>query len=248
MEWFKHDSGATQDAKIKKLLMRHGAVGYAVYFHCLELITSDLTVSNVTFMLEHDSEIIADNLRITGTTEKSGQELVEDIMRTIIDLDLLQTNNGFIYGLKLLKRLDLSMTGNQKMRNLIQEAKEHHDLVMTQSCKKRLEEKRIDKNRLDKSIVSDDTPKTKRFSKPTLEEVTDYCEERLNSVDPGKFVDYYEANGWRVGRNPMKDWKAAIRTWEKNNFDSPKKETNEEKAARVTAEIFADLRAKGEME
>lgn len=57
--------------------------------------------------------------------------------------------------------------------------------------------------------------KEKRFRKPTLEEVKAYCEERRNSVDPQHFIDYYESNGWRVGRNPMKDWKAAVRTWER---------------------------------
>jgi len=65
---------------------------------------------------------------------------------------------------------------------------------------------------------SDEIPKTpqKRFVKPTLEEIKAYCGERKNTVSPEKFLDYYEANGWRVGRNPMKGWRAAIRTWEKN--------------------------------
>jgi DNA-binding Lrp family transcriptional regulator len=51
---------------------------------------------------------------------------------------------------------------------------------------------------------------------PTLQEVTLYCKERGNTVDPQHWFDYYTANGWRVGRNSMKDWKAAVRTWEKN--------------------------------
>lgn len=56
----------------------------------------------------------------------------------------------------------------------------------------------------------------KRFVKPSLEEIKAYCAERKNTVSPEKFLDYYEANGWKVGRNPMKDWRAAVRTWEKN--------------------------------
>lgn len=54
-----------------------------------------------------------------------------------------------------------------------------------------------------------------RFAPPTLDEVRAYCRERKNSVDPERFMDYYQANGWRVGKNPMKDWKAAVRNWEK---------------------------------
>lgn len=70
-----------------------------------------------------------------------------------------------------------------------------------------------DKLSKDNSIVSD----RKRFTAPTKEEVIAYCKERGNRVDPERFIDYYTSNGWKVGKNPMKDWKAAIRTWEKGD-------------------------------
>lgn len=58
-----------------------------------------------------------------------------------------------------------------------------------------------------------------RFTPPTVEEVSAYCRERGNDVDPEQFVDHYTANGWRVGgKSAMKDWKAAVRNWERNNF------------------------------
>jgi hypothetical protein len=60
-------------------------------------------------------------------------------------------------------------------------------------------------------------PKASRFRPPSLSEVTEYCNQRGNSVDPGAFVAYYESNGWRVGRNKMRDWQAAVRTWEQRN-------------------------------
>ena len=56
---------------------------------------------------------------------------------------------------------------------------------------------------------------------PTIEQVRDYCRERGNSVNPSKWMAHYESNGWRVGRNPMKDWKAAVRTWEHGSFGFP---------------------------
>ena len=59
-----------------------------------------------------------------------------------------------------------------------------------------------------------------RFQPPQVEEVIAYCEERGNNVDAQRFVDYYTANGWKVGKNAMKDWKAAVRTWER--ADAPK--------------------------
>ena len=64
--------------------------------------------------------------------------------------------------------------------------------------------------------------KNKRFVKPTVEEVRDYCIERKNNISAQYFYDYYEANGWKVGKNPMKDWKATVRNWERRDFCSNK--------------------------
>lgn len=69
----------------------------------------------------------------------------------------------------------------------------------------------------------EDKEPQKRFTKPTLEEVQAYCQERNNNVDAQKWYDYYSANGWRVGKNPMKDWKAAIRTWERGDSNGKPK-------------------------
>ena len=127
MQWFKHDTNATMDYKIRKLIIKYGAIGYAVYFHCLELIAEGINENNITFELEHDSEIIADDLRIQGTAEQSGKELVEEIMRFMISLNLFEENNGHIFCFKLLKRLDTSMTSNRKFREIINKAKDQHD-------------------------------------------------------------------------------------------------------------------------
>lgn len=56
-----------------------------------------------------------------------------------------------------------------------------------------------------------------RFTPPTIHEVAEYCQERQNSVDPQQFVDFYASKGWRVGNQPMRDWRAAVRTWERRD-------------------------------
>ena len=53
------------------------------------------------------------------------------------------------------------------------------------------------------------------FQKPNLDQVMEYCQERGNTINAEQFMDFYESKGWRVGNQPMKDWKAAVRTWEK---------------------------------
>lgn len=68
-----------------------------------------------------------------------------------------------------------------------------------------------------------------KFVKPTVDDVAAYCAERKNGIDPQHFVDYYERNGWIVGKTAMKDWKATVRTWEKNQYNQPK--TNETPAS-----------------
>lgn len=59
--------------------------------------------------------------------------------------------------------------------------------------------------------------KAKRFTRPSVEEVSAYCAERGNAVNAEAFVDFYESKGWKVGNSPMKDWRAAVRTWEKRD-------------------------------
>ena len=68
----------------------------------------------------------------------------------------------------------------------------------------------------------DKTKTSRRFTPPALDEVKAYIAEKGYRVDAERWVAYYESNGWKVGRNPMKDWKAAVRTWATNGYDSPK--------------------------
>jgi len=65
--------------------------------------------------------------------------------------------------------------------------------------------------------IGDDMKKDKKFVKPTETEVNAYCEERKNGIDATAFVAFYESKGWVVGKSPMKDWKAAVRTWEQSH-------------------------------
>lgn len=84
--------------------------------------------------------------------------------------------------------------------------------------------------------------KRKVFIKPTVADVANYCAERRNNIDPQYFVDKYEGNGWMVGDNKMKDWKAVIRTWEQNGFETgrekqPSRQRPESQKARDAREI-----------
>lgn len=79
-------------------------------------------------------------------------------------------------------------------------------------------------------------PKRKRFVPPTVDEVRAYCIERKNKVDAQRFIDYYTANGWRVGKNKMQDWKAAVRTWERNGYSDNQTQKVGENGVAIKAE------------
>ena len=76
--------------------------------------------------------------------------------------------------------------------------------------------------------ISKKSTRQKKFVPPTVEEVAAYCLERKNKVDAAYFVDHYTSNGWKVGKQNMKDWKAAVRTWEKNGYNQPSKKQDAE--------------------
>lgn len=102
---------------------------------------------------------------------------------------------------------------------------------------------------IEKNIeIEKDSVRAKRFTPPTLEEVKAYCKERGNHVDAERWHDYYSSNGWRVGKNPMKDWKAAVRTWERDDkakkgaklktpYDGLRSETNGDDADRLLRQL-----------
>ena len=73
----------------------------------------------------------------------------------------------------------------------------------------------IGKDSIDKDIEKENNKK-KKFEKPTVAEVDAYCKERNNGIDAEAFVAFYESKGWLIGKNPMKNWKSAVITWEKS--------------------------------
>ncbi len=217
MQWFQHDSDATQDAKIKKLLIRHKALGYAIYFHCLELISAEVSESNLTFELDHDAEIIASNLFVEGTAGKSGIQVVEEVMRTIIELGLFNESNGHIFCMKLLKRINLSMTSNPSFRVAIGKKKEeYHDTVMM----------RHDTIMLPTLPTNQPTLPTKAkrekkvFIPPTLEQVKEYCIEKEYSINEKVFFDHYDSLDWKDKEgNQVQNWKNKVVNWASKEYN-----------------------------
>jgi len=172
MHWFKHDSDASQDAKLQNVLLDYGLEGYGLYWYCLELIVGKIDVDNITFELEHDARIIARN---TGSTAQK----VEEMMRYFVSQGLFESSaSGNVTCMKLAKRLDKSMTSNIKMRELIDKIRgKNHDAIMishdagminpdgVMQDKIRIDKKR--ENNLVDSVESPDMVSKKKKPKPS---------------------------------------------------------------------------------
>lgn len=78
--------------------------------------------------------------------------------------------------------------------------------------------------------------KRERFTPPTVEDVAAYCLERENSIDPEEFVSFYASKGWKVGSSPMKDWRAAVITWEKKRAKETSPEPESAKRGRLVVD------------
>jgi len=99
MKWFKHDSDASNDAKLRRLRHKYGAEGYAIYWYCLELIARNVDEHNLTFELEHDADLIAEDFRMSS-------EVVQEMMAYMVNLGLFENSHGVITCMKMLTRTD----------------------------------------------------------------------------------------------------------------------------------------------
>lgn len=95
---------------------KYGVEGYGLYFYCLELISHEVTTSKITFELEHDSEILAADMRMS-------REKVEDMLRYMVQQELFENIDGRLFCMKMLHRMDVSQTGNPAFRKQITELK-----------------------------------------------------------------------------------------------------------------------------
>lgn len=213
MKWFKHDSDASNDAKLKKLRLKYGAQGYGIYWYCLELIARNVEKNNLTFELEHDAELIADDFKLSS-------ELVQHIMTYMVDLGLFENLTGVITCLKMASRTD------EYTQKLIQSIKKTNDNVTTLSRQNQIksvliEENRIEEIRLEDNITEEkekkQTIKGSRLSQDWVipDEYIEYCKKQRPELDVKLVADNFK-DFWisKSGSDATKlDWLATWRSW-----------------------------------
>ena len=195
--------------------------------------------------LKNDGKLVV-NERIPYNSEMlasvTGHQVgtVKQALSMFKELGLIEVlENGAIYMLDIQNFIGKGSTEADRQRlydRRISEERKQNKLTQSRNleeiCKKSTPEIEIELEKdieIEKEIHSSaksTTTKRKRFEKPTLSQITQYCLERNNNVNAEQFYDYYESNGWKVGKNSMKDWKACVRIWERNGYDKPIKKKN----------------------
>jgi len=132
MKWFKHDSNAIMDEGLQCVILKFGMEGYGMYWLCLELISSKVTEDDQSFELKHPPQVIS---RMCGLNTQK----VSEILTYFADLKLLEEIDGRFSCMKMLKRIDKSMTSSAKLRNSLAETRK--DLGKGQISHARREEK-----------------------------------------------------------------------------------------------------------
>ena len=168
----------------------------------------------------------------TGDFTRTGDSLIDETLECLIDIKDFDNWGGKREGAGRKPKNQLEFQDENQDENQLDNQDGNQDAIQ-------VVDKDIDKEKY-KEIKERDIKgkplKEKKNIRPSLEEVIGYCKERNNKVNPNKWYDYYESNGWKVGRNPMKDWKASVRLWEHNNFGQ--QEENEDE--NLTADEWLD--------
>ena len=170
------------------------------------------------------SETIPYNEKMLSVITNTNIDIVRCALKVFADLKMIEIFDDSTIYMAEVKKLTGSETEfakkKREYRQKLLELKQNEDNVETKKDNVRQEiekELEIEKDKEINIIMSDKPTKPKKqFKPPSIEEVQAYCLERNNSVNAQRFIDHYTSNGWMVGKNKMKDWKAAIRTWEHN--------------------------------
>lgn len=200
--YFPHDMNAIQDPKMMHLLSECGAYGIGLFWILIEVL--------------HQQEwgaigepMARQYLAFYGKQGAWDQTMLDKCLRVMLDTKLLILEDGMITSDRV--------KNNLKKRNELKEMGKKYALKRWGANGEPMGTQWVG-NAKGKEKKGKERIKDIGFTKPLLEDIKNYCKQQNSQVNPQRFYDYYESNGWRVGKNKMKDWKAAVRTWERNDY------------------------------
>ena len=224
--YFPHFANSRHDRKIMRMRLELGLEGYAIYFMLLEVLREQNDYKYPT----SDIDLLANEFR---TSEQK-------VRVVICNYGLFEVDtNEMFFSIKQIYYLQPYIEKTQRARFA---AQKRWDKVESDANAMQMHSKcNADAMQIKESKVKESKVKETKvgFMRPELFQVQNYFEEQSALPDAEGFFNYYESNGWKVGKNPMKDWQAASRNWIKNskNFKSNVNTT------KSNADIIAERRA-----
>jgi len=216
--YFSHDSNSKDDPKCALLIEQLGLEGYGIFWVLIEIL--------------RDQPNYKYPLSLIPSIARKYNSTVEKVKTVVFNYALFEIENDtFFYSNSLLERMnkyELKCSNASKAGKISAEKRKLMlcSTTVQQPFNERSTTVQPNKSNQIKSNQSK-IKENKNFIPPQQKEVFDYCQERKNGIDSNKFINYYQAKGWMIGKNKMKDWKAAVRTWENtqsnNNQDQETK-------------------------
>ena len=208
IDYFSHDTKARSDSKLVSLAMRHGMEGLGVYWCIVEML-----YENDGKIMRTECERIAYELRTHS----------DCITAVIYEHELFHWDDLYFWSNSVLNRLKTITEKSDKARQSATKRWENANAMRTQCDGNAIKEKESKVNKInigDELPAEHPQPKRGKFTPPTALEVNTYMQEQGMDDLSEKFVNFYAAKGWQIGKNKMKDWKAAVRTWKSNYKDN----------------------------
>jgi hypothetical protein len=226
-QYFQHDFNARNDLKIKALLKRHGAAAYSVFWSIVEELHQHNRFELKPWLIDGiagDLYLEPDNVRdiIDTCVEyelffKDGESIgCARVERNLQKRQEVKEKRSKAGKASAIARQDQTL--DEQVLTSVEQMPTKESKLKEIKLKEIKEIKEIKENKdLGGKKPPPDTPKSKNFIVPDIQDIEKYCVERKNGVDPQKFFDFYQSKGWMVGKNKMKDWRACVRTWEKSD-------------------------------
>ena len=244
MDWYQHSTGSHDDPDISDAIDEFGIAAYSTFFITLEVYGEEYNHLDSEEWLTISQRFLARKLRISSTKVQQILNFYSERQRILVK------TTGNTISIKCPKFIEIASNWTKRKKPLPTEGLQRDNVVPT-AIEKEEKKKRREKEKINRTV----------FQIPSLEEIKAYCLERKNNIDPQLFLDKYIGNGWMVGKNKMKDWKAVIRTWEKNDFGGngngtgkqfntsqrtfrSERDAQTDRAAEVVERILAEHKAK----
>ena len=205
--YFPHDSNAKDDPKIMMLISQLGLEAYGIYWILIEYLREQPGYQAPLMLLDPLS-------RRFGSSREKFEAIVKNYGLFETDDFNFRSPSLISRMIPLEKKREQQRLNAEKRWGKDATALPPHSDGITTAMQRREEESKGENSKVEEN-------REKKTVPPSFESLSRYCIERKNGIDPQQFYDFYQSKGWMIGKDKMKDWQAAIRTWEQRNAKNP---------------------------